>query len=58
VFGAHDSGHAQLLITRVEGDEVLGHLVIDSFEQGCSHGGVRTRQGVTEEEIRLSWHVR
>jgi glutamate dehydrogenase (NAD(P)+) len=36
-----------------DSEEVLGYLVVDSFVNGRSHGGVRMRQDVTPEEIGL-----
>ena len=36
-----------------DGGEVLGYLVVDSFVGGRSHSGVRMRQDVIEEELRL-----
>jgi len=43
----------KLACTIADGGEVLGYLVVDSFVNGRSHGGVRMRQDVTEEELRL-----
>ncbi len=36
-----------------DGGEVIGHLVVDSFVNGRSHGGVRMHRDITEEELRL-----
>jgi len=43
----------QLLCVAKESEEVLGYLVVDTFVNGRSHGGVRMRQDVTPEEIGL-----
>jgi glutamate dehydrogenase (NAD(P)+) len=43
----------QLSCTVQTKDRVLGYLVIDSFSQGRSHGGIRMHEGVSEAELRL-----
>jgi glutamate dehydrogenase (NAD(P)+) len=43
----------QLVCTVKQNGEIFGFLVIDSFVQGRSHGGIRVREDLTEEEIRL-----
>jgi glutamate dehydrogenase/leucine dehydrogenase len=42
-----------LICIAKDSEEVLGYLVVDSFVNGRSHGGVRMRQDVTPEEIGL-----
>ena len=42
------------IISIVKDDEqILGYLVVDTFVDGRSHGGIRVYQDVTEREIRL-----
>jgi len=51
--GQAESQRPQLSCIVEEGGEVLGYLVVDSFVGGRSHSGVRMRQDVIEEELRL-----
>lgn len=44
---------AQLVITVKDTGQILGYLVVDTFVDGRSHGGIRMRADVSEGEIRL-----
>ena len=47
------SDQPQLICIVKEDDEILGYLVVDTFVEGRSHGGIRIHQDVSETEIRL-----
>ena len=47
------SRQPQLIISVKHDEQILGYLVVDTFVDGRSHGGIRVHQGVTEGEIRL-----
>jgi len=51
------SNSNQLSILAGAGNDILGYLVIDTFVNGRSHGGVRLRQDVTPKEIGLLAHT-
>lgn len=44
---------SQILIVAREGDRTLGYVAIDSLVGGRAHGGIRLRQDVTADEVRL-----
>ncbi len=47
------SRQPQLISIVKEDEQILGFLVVDTFVDGRSHGGIRLHQDVTEREIRL-----
>ena len=46
------SRQPQLIISVKHEEQILGYLVVDTFVDRRSHGGIRMHQQVTEEEVR------
>jgi glutamate dehydrogenase (NAD(P)+) len=53
----HESVGKRLTCIVSQDSKVLGYLVVDSFVDGRSHGGVRMHPGITLEEISLLAHT-